>query len=193
MAAEYLEKAGEILAIVGLYYTTQFIDRRKAKVNKRKDFDKSIARDVMIQEVLDEIRHRIGCDRVHIIQYSNTLEDLAGYKFKNYSIRYESIDTHKFVPIMAMYQNVPIGQHSELLRRVQQYGYTHIPYDEDSVIGSIHRAYGVKSSYKFRIGDHLVNGSLSLTWHGQEQQLTGSEIKLCQTLVEKVYSLMNLK
>ena len=182
---------GAILLLFGQEFLKWCKERRKLK-DAPKEMLKTLTKSAAIQDCLDELRHTVKCDRVHIIQYSNGNTDLTGDSFKNYSIRYESVNPI-YAPVYMQYQNVPVGQYSELLKTIQQKGYTYIGYHDDSNIGRLHRTYGIHSSYKFRLGNHIVNGSLSLAWHNEDVKLTEKQLGVVKDYVVKIHELMNLK
>lgn len=170
----------------------KWIKARRKLSHAAENMIKTLDSSSRIQDCLDELRHIVQCDRIHVMEYSNGNTSLVGNSFKNYSIRYESVNPI-YAPVMKDYQNVPVGQYSELLKDIQRFGYKYIGFDDDSAIGRLHRTYGIKSSYKFRIGDHIVNGSVSLAWHNEDYKMTPKQISIVKDYIVKIHNLMTLK
>jgi hypothetical protein len=103
-------------------------------------------------------------------------------------MQYESTDKTT-MPMINNYQNIPAGQFSELMYKIHTEGFVSISHNEDSVIGRLHRSYNVHSSYKFRIGDSIANGTVSLSYYNVEHVLNERELALCY---DKVFEIENL-
>ena len=183
--------AASIILVLGNRFV-KFIETKLAKVKDSKKMEKSIDIGLKINRCLDEIRIKTGADRVHIFGYHNGTIGFNGVSFKYLSMIAESVGD-EIAPIIKDNQSVPCGTYWELINRIQQNAVVRILEKEDSVIGRLHRSFGVQDCYKFRIGDNISNGSLSITYHHEVKDLTQEEISTIQDKLVKIDMLLKSK
>lgn len=153
---------------------------------------KSISIGLEINRCLTELRILTGANSAHVLGYHNGTIGFNGVSYQYISMQYESTDKIT-MPMINNYQNIPAGQFSELMFKIHTEGFVQISHNEDSVIGRLHRTYNVFSSYKFRIGNSIANGTVSLSYYNKDHTLTENELQLCYDKVFEIENLINRK
>lgn len=167
---EYVKDFGAIIALV-IYYTYTEYKKLKKRQSKAKGFIDATYLSIEINRILKEIRIYTGANRVHIMTFHNTVESLRGKCYYYMDMRYEDVDDHT-KPLIIQYQNLPCSQFADTQAKIHQEGIIYIAEDDKTKIGKYHQALGVKSAYKFRLGNSIANGVLALTWYEAGKRLT---------------------
>ena len=107
-------------------------------------------------------------------------------------MQYEATDSIT-LPHINNYQNIPAGQFSELMQEIHIKGFVYIDHNDNTTIGRLHRSYNVYSSYKFRIGNSIANGSVSISYYNREHKLTEKQKNIALDYVSKIESLISRK
>lgn len=190
-----METLGTLLGVVLVYIGKEIIvwfKKQNDIKNKPLKLLKSISVGLEVNRVLTELRILTGANSVHVLGYHNGTIGFNGVSYQYISMQYESTDKTT-LPMISNYQNIPAGQFSELMYKIHTEGLVKISHNEDSIIGRLHRSYNVQSSYKFRIGDSIANGTVSLSYYNTEHELTEKELALCYDKVFEIENLINRK
>lgn len=189
-----METIGTVIGITIAYLAKEFVvwyKNKLATAHKPQEFVKSINVDVEINKALEELRLLVGANRVHILGYSNSVKTFAGTCYKFVSMMYERVDDN-VTPHMNEFQNVMASQFSELIQKIQNDRFVHVPENEDSIIGKVHRQFGIVDAYKWRLGSTIANGSISVLYT-RPHVLTESEKSLVEDTIFKIEQLLKLK
>ena len=189
-----METIGTILGVTLVYVLKEFLVWYKAKLaiqKKPEDFIKAINVDVEINKTLEGLRLLVGANRVHILGYSNSVKTFAGTCYKFVSMMYERVDENT-VPHMNEFQNAMASQFSELILKINNERFVYIPENEDSIIGKVHRQFGVVDAYKWRLGSTIANGSISVLYT-RPHELTEGERGLIEDAIFRIETLLKLK
>lgn len=190
-----METLGTLLGVIAVYIGKELILWFKRKNDTKKKplkLLKYISIGLEINRVLTELRILTGANSAHVLGYHNGTIGFNGVSYQYISMQYESTDKTT-MPMINNYQNIPAGQFSELMFKIHTEGFVQISHNEDSVIGRLHRTYNVFSSYKFRIGNSIANGTVSLSYYNKEHTLTENELQLCYDKVFEIENLINRK
>jgi len=157
------------------------------KNNTSFKFKRQLNKETRINDELAHIRDRFGFNRVSLIDYHNGTESLGGFSFKNSSMRYEKLDV-KTSSIIKDYQNIPTSIQCEFLDKLEhsKNGFEitdDLGNDETSINNKM---FGIVQSYNFRIGNSLINGSLSLQSTSETIDLTCDEINEIKAICQKI-------
>ena len=174
MKKEILENIVLIIGIIIAYIAKEgllFVKNEYKKWLKPKWLLKSITVNKEIYVTLKHILRITNADRVHILSYHNGTVDFNGISFDYASMTHEAV-AENIEPLSNMFQNIPISQFADLLSRIHTYGMQYIPKDDESIMGKYHRAYGIECAYKYRIGNSIANGSLSISFNKKEVELS---------------------
>ena len=182
---------GAAIATIAPYIGT-WINKKFKKDTEAETFIYNTEHRALINEVLVEIRTIIGANRVAIVEYHNGNAAINGLPFNYCSMTYEKSDTTTR-EIMLNYQKVPLSPVCELLLEVHNSkdGYVRVgqDYKEDSVV-ELSNYYGIKSSYIFRIGDHIKYGTVHVMWVNDDHMLTENQLELLHLKVMYINELM---
>lgn len=183
---------GGVIATVAPYIAT-WISKKFKKDEEAKIFIHNTEYRALINEVLVEIRTIVGANRVSIIEYHNGNTAINGLPFNYSSMTYEKSD-NTTREILLNYQKVPISPICELLLDLHNSpaGYMRVgqDYERESVV-ELGNYYGVKTSYIFRIGDHIKYGTVHVSWVADENAtLTEEELDLVHLKVLYIKELM---
>lgn len=175
-------------------YIAAWINKKFKKDEEAKIFIHNTEYRALINEVLVEIRATVGANRVSIIEYHNGNVAINGLPFNYSSMTYEKSD-NTTREILLNYQKVPISPICELLLDLHnsQEGYVRVgqDYQRESVV-ELGNYYGVKTSYIFRIGNHIKYGTVHVSWvNDEEATLTEEELNIVHLKVLYINELMN--
>lgn len=175
-------------------YVTSWINKRLKKNDEAKVFIHNTEYRALINEVLVEIRATVGANRVSVVEYHNGNVAINGLPFNYSSMTYEKSD-NTTREILMNYQKVPISPICELLLDLHNSPTGHVrvgqDYERESVV-EMGNYYGVKTSYIFRIGDHIKYGTVHISWVNDENVvLTDEELHTLHLKVRYINELMN--
>jgi hypothetical protein len=186
-----LEDAAKIVAFVFVLVIRDLYKAWRDHKTRKNNPDKllnSIDLGVKINKCLSEIRVLTGANRIHILGYHNGTVGYNGVSYQYMSMLYEDVDDNT-APMINAYQSIPCGRYAELMAKIHREGSVYIPEDEDSSIGRLHRSYGICSAYKYRIGNSIANGSLTVSYHNKEHILTEEEKESIEIGLAKIEDL----
>lgn len=193
--AEILNNIGLIIGVALAYLVKEgylYLKKEAAKRKKPQDFLKSISIGLEVNRCLNDLRVLLGANSCHVLKYHNGKVSFDGVEFKYVSMLYESTDGST-VPLINEFQNLPASQFSELMFEIHTKGSVSVGHNDNTHIGRLHRAYKIHSSYKFRIGDSITKGSISVNYYNREYTLTKWQIQMVMDAVVKIESLMSRK
>lgn len=192
MTTGIAESIGTIIGVALVFVAKEFYGIYKTKSNNKKKatrFVNSIDISVEINKLLNELRVLVGANSTHILGYHNGTVSFNGISFQFISMQYEATDGI-IRPNINDYQNVPAGQFSQVMADIHHNGFTYVDWDDDTNIGHLHKQIGVKSSYKFRIGDSIARGSVSISYYGIEHKLTEKQKQIVNDYLIKINGLI---
>lgn len=185
--------AGGVLATVAPYMA-KWLDKKFKRGEEAKMFIHNTGYRALINEVLVEIRTSVKANRVAIVEYHNGNTTINGLPFNYASMTYEKADTTTR-EILLNCQKVPISPVCELLLELHnsETGYERVDqeYKRDS-IAELCKYYGIKTSYIFRIGNHIKYGTVHVSWVTEDSIfLTEQELDMLHTKVLYVNELIS--
>lgn len=184
---------GTIIGGVALVISKDVLRWYKSRsAYKQAKFEKTLPADILINTILDEIRGIAVSNSIHIMAYSNGDFSLNGICFNYMSMTHERTDIHT-TPIMMNYQKVPCSPFSDVLDEINEHGLIMVDSDGNSPISRIHRSYDVTTAYKFRIGDSIINGTVTLSYYNRKYTLTESQIGLIKDKILIIERLLKQK
>lgn len=172
------EALGTIIGTMVIFLLSSPVIKKIKNSRTRNGFGKRLEVDDEINKVLFELRSTYGFNRASLIEYHNGTTSLAGFGFKNATMRNESTDEIT-KPIILDFQNIPCSLVASMLVDLEKSpkGYVVIGDDyHDDVIKITHRMYGVKEEWNFRLGGSLVDGCVSLISTGDNISLSNEDI-----------------
>ena len=182
---------GAAIATIAPYIGT-WVNKRFKKDTEAETFIYNTEHRALINEVLVEIRATIGANRVAIVEYHNGNAAINGLPFNYSSMTYEKSDTTTR-EIMLNYQKIPLSPVCELLLEVHnsEEGYVRVGRDyERSSVVELNEYYGIKTSYIFRIGNHIKYGTVHVMWINEDTTLTEEELNMVHLKVLYINELM---
>jgi len=172
------EALGTIIGTMVIFLLSSPIIKQIKNRKIKNRFGKRLEVDDEINKVLFELRSTYGFNRVSLIEYHNGTTSLAGFGFKNATMRNESTDEIT-KPIILEFQNIPCSLVASMLVELEKTpkGYVVIDDDyHDDGIKITHRMYGIKEAWNFRLGSSLVDGCVSLISTADNIQLSDDDI-----------------
>ena len=183
---------GGAIVIVTPYIIT-WIDKRLNKNKEGKNFILNTSIRAKINEVLIEIRAHTGANRVSIIEYHNGNISTNGLPFNFSSMTYESVDYTTKEQILE-FQKIPISPISKFLINIHNHPEKYIKIDtdfSDQEIIRLNKLYGIYTNYTFKIGDHIKDGVINISWVFEDITLTEEEIEFILTKIIRIHELMS--
>lgn len=172
------------------------IYRKYKNKNRRRDPLCSLERDLLIQDVLTELRVNIGADRVYVCKFHNGGEYFDGLKIKKISRTHESCGrgvSHESVS----YQNIPLSMIPEVMMIIQQSVKTDAPVIR--CVKSLNNGFlknhfenlGVKIflKYKLNIGLKLV-GYMGIQFVDKDKELSNEEISKIKEAAGRIENIL---
>ena len=166
----------------------KYLDRDK----DGKSFIQNTTYRAKINEALIEIRAYVGSNRVSITEYHNGIVSTNGLPFNYSSVTYENVD-YTTREIMMDQQKLPISPMAKLLLDIHNCvkNYLRIGPDfHDSKIVSMNKYYGVETNYIFKIGNHIKDGIVNVSWVHEDAVLTDEEIEFISLKVKYIHEIM---
>lgn len=182
---------GGALATVTPYIITWIKD----KLNKNKQGHSFIQNTILrtkINETLIEIRAYVGANKANIVEYHNGVVSTNGLPFNYSSMTYESVD-YTTKETMMDFQKIPISPISKLLIDIHNCnkGYLRIGNDyPDQKIVTLNKYYGNETNYIFKIGDHIKDGVVNVSWVHEDTVITDEELYFIILKVQYINDLM---
>ena len=157
-----------------------------------KSFIQNTAYRAKINEALIEIRAYVGANRVSITEYHNGVVSTNGLPFNYSSVTYENVD-YTTKEIMMDQQKLPISPVSKLLLDIHNCTNSFLrvgPDFKDHKIVSINKYYGVETNYIFKIGNHIKDGIINVSWIHEDTTLTDDETEFISLKVKYIHEMM---
>lgn len=197
MKQQILENIGQIIGAIILLFGTRILEKINSKKQKRVEIEKEAEKMIHnidcyrdIKGCLNRIQEICHASKVYILSYHNGTVTPKGVHYYFISMLLESDGGQSFIDHL---QRVPASNFLDLMNEVHNRGYVRIKSTEQTHVASMHRAYGIIDSHKFRIGDSIANGSLSIVYSEGEHELTQSEYQLINDYLIKIEILLNQK
>lgn len=144
-----------------------------------------------IQDIIIEIRALSRCNRAAIIEYHNGEESHNGLPFNYGSMTWEKTDSTT-KDIKLIYQKVPIGSIAKTLitlhNKLDGFMLINDQYEDDEMKESMNHL-GTKTSYIFRITNHVKDGIVNISFL-KDATLDEETIKLIKDRVLTIKELM---
>lgn len=195
MKKEILESFGTVLAVAVAYVLKELakwaIDKYKEGLKPFKMVFRNKI-NIKIDAILVEIGEYLGASRVYILSYHNSIRSHTGICHDYVSMTNEY--NHKDLPpLMKDFQNIPTGLFGDLIEAINNKGMVFVPENEVSNMGGFHRAYGFKDAYKFRIGNSVANGTLSVVFTDDMEKLNQKDIQFISDRIILIDTLLKMK
>lgn len=166
----------------------KYLDRDK----DGKSFIQNTTYRAKINEALIEIRAYVGSNRVSITEYHNGIVSTNGLPFNYSSVTYENVD-YTTREIMMDQQKLPISPVSKLLLDIHNCTELYLrigPDFKDTKIVSMNKYYGVETNYIFKIGNHIKDGIVNVSWVHEDTVLTDEEVEFISLKVKYIHEIM---
>lgn len=166
------------------------------KLNKNKEgysFIQNTDIRAKINEVLIEIRAYVGSNRVNIIEYHNGNISTNGLPFNYSSMTYESVDYTTKSQILDL-QKIPISPICKLLIDIHNCKQSYFkigPDFPDQEIIRLNKFYGIITNYTFKIGNHIKDGVVNISWVFEDMTLSEEEIEFIIIKIKYIQDLMS--
>ena len=158
---------------------------------KEKHFIESLWARKHIDEYLLEILIKLGANRTHILGYHNGIKGFDGLSFLYFSMIAEKVDENS-IEVLPVYQSVPCAQYTNIILEIHEKGYIYVDSEDENILGKIHKQHGIKSAYKFRIGNSIAGGSLTISFM-KERKFTESEFTYVREMLTKIKLMLEVK
>jgi hypothetical protein len=159
---------GQILAGVAMGIIAIWIKNLKSYLSK-KSIKRSIRENMMIKQILAEIRSYCDADRVQLYQFHNGDHYISGGSIQKASMSHFVLNRGVGVPFESNHQNIPIGYilsaMDDVLKNSSAF-YTEEELLQDSFMKGLLRHGGAKSALLRGIfsANHDMIGFLSISW-----------------------------
>jgi len=176
--------------------TPYIINWLKAHLNKNKEgnsFLQNTTTRAKINEALIEIRAHVGANRVSLVEFHNGNISTNGLPFNYSSMTYETVDFTTKEAMMSS-QKLPISPISKLLLDIHSCKNTHLrigPDFPDEKIVTLNKYYGIETNYIFKIGNHIKDGIINVSWIYEDTVLTDEEVEFISLKVKYIHELMS--
>ena len=176
--------------------TPYIISWGNKKINKNKEGNSFIQNTnirAKINETLIEIRAYTGANKINIIEDHNGNVSTNGLPFNYSSMTYESVDYTTKEQIID-FQKIPISPISKLLIDIHncKNDYLRIGPDfKDLEIIKLNKFYGITTNYTFKIGDHIKDGVINISWIHENIILPQEELEFVIIKVRHIQDLMS--
>lgn len=173
-------------------YIVKWVKSRVDKEKEGKSFIQNTSYRAKINEALIEIRAYVGANRVSIVEYHNGIVSTNGLPFNYSSVTYENVD-FTTREIMMDQQKLPISPVSKLLLDIHNCtkNYIRIGSDfKDQKIVTMNKYYGIETNYIFKIGNHIKDGIVNVSWVHEDAALTDEEIEFISLKVKYIHEIM---
>lgn len=183
---------GGAIATITPYIIT-WINKKLKRDKEGKSFILNTNIRAKINEVLIEIRAHVGANRVSIIEYHNGNVSTNGLPFNYSSMTYESVDFTTKEQIID-FQKIPISPISKLLIDIHNCNKTYLkigPDFSDEEVIKLNKFYGITTNYSFKIGDHIKDGVINVSWVFEDTTLSEEEIEFISIRARHIQDLMS--
>jgi len=176
--------------------TPYIISWGNKKINKHKEgrsFIQNTNIRAKINETLIEIRAYTEANKVSIIEYHNGNVSTNGLPFNYSSMTYESVDYTTREQILD-FQKIPISPISKLLIDIHNCKNNHLrigPDFQDPEIIKLNKYYGITTNYTFKIGDHIKDGVVNISWIHEDIILSEEELGFVIVKIKHIQDLMS--
>jgi len=184
----------EILKAIGMViggaiiYIAPKVEKYFSKRGFRSSFGKSIELSNQIIKILDEVRITLNASRVNIMDYHNGKNSYNGIPFQYVTMFAESCNT-LVAPVIGQIQSIPINPAIPVLLKVDKSANGYIrstDEDEDEAIAILQKSFGCMTSYTFKMGEEIVDGSLVISWHNDYETLKPAEIIYIKSCILRI-------
>lgn len=173
-------------------YIVKWVKSRVDKEKEGKSFIQNTSYRAKINEALIEIRAYVGANRVSIVEYHNGIVSTNGLPFNYSSVTYENVD-FTTREIMMDQQKLPISPVSKLLLDIHNCTKNYLrigPDFKDQKIVTMNKYYGIETNYIFKIGNHIKDGIVNVSWVHEDAALTDEEIEFISLKVKYIHEIM---
>ena len=173
-------------------YIMAWIKKKLDREKEGKSFIQNTSYRAKINEALIEIRAYVGANRVSIVEYHNGIVSTNGLPFNYSSVTYENVD-FTTREIMMDQQKLPISPVSKLLSDIHNCtkNYLRIGSDvKEQKIVTMNKYYGIETNYIFKIGNHIKDGIVNVSWVHEDAALTDEEIEFISLKVKYIHEIM---
>ena len=174
-------------------YIISWINKKLNKNKEGHSFIQNTDIRAKINEVLIEIRAYVGSNRVSIIEYHNGNISTNGLPFNYSSMTYESVDYTTKGQILD-FQKIPISPICKLLIDIHNCKQSYLkigPEFPDQEIIRLNKFYGINTNYTFKIGDHIKDGVVNVSWVFEDITLSEEEIEFIVIKIKYIQDLMS--
>ena len=174
-------------------YIISWINKRLNKNKEGKNFILNTSIRAKINEVLIEIRAHVRANRVNIIEYHNGNVSTNGLPFNFSSMTYESVDYTTKEQILE-FQKIPISPISKFLIDIHNHTEKYIKVGtdfSDQEIIRLNKFHGINTNYTFKIGNHIKDGVINISWVFEDVTLTEEEIEFISIKTIYIHELMS--
>ena len=183
---------GGLLAVI-TPYVVNWVNKKKYKIKQGQSFIQNTNIRAKINEVLIEIRAHTGANKVNVIEYHNGNVSTNGLPFNYSSMTYESVDYTTREQILD-FQKVPISPISKILIDIHNCKKQYIrvgPDFSDTDILGLNKFYGITTNYTIKIGDHIKDGVVNISWVHENVLLSDEDIEFVLIKVKHIQDLMD--
>jgi len=165
-------------------YITSWIKKRIKHDNFLPNLD--IRKEIKIE--IEKLLVETDANRISIVEFSNTDVSINGLPFNYASMTYEATDNNT-KDLIPSFQKIPISPYADMLLSLEGTREQYLCFtdrDSNSAISMVHKYYGQKTIYLFKITNSIRDGVIRLEYTNSYPTFTAEEIDKIKLYIMKL-------